>query len=613
MNQLLPSFFYLRVSGKLLIILLLFCLLPLSSLRAQIATWSKLVPVQQSAGRYETSAIASDGAGNVYMTGTFFGSVTFGSTTLRASPYPEPIYYVDSFVAKYNTITDRFEWAKQTGASRDWTSEVYEQPKGIAVRGKTIYLNGTGFGTFDGTSKLNTTRGDNHFYVTKLTDLGADAALVWTQRFGGEELTDRTQLTALAVSGENIYVAGTFSDDVARFGKFSIKNTSFPSLTDGFVVKLTDAGTSGNVVWVQRFGGNAEEEIHALAVANNRIYIAGHFWSRRPSFGTWGTIGHINSGGFGGTREQYLARLTDSVSTGHFTWAQSCPDTDITTLAASDSALFITGNYYGEALFTGMRARGNTTPVLTTSHTALYVAKLRDARIQAELVWARQASGNAGVMPKRLLLHGSDLYLTGVFNSTTCQFGLNALQVVTDARSPSSPYDDIFVAKVVDLGRAGDFTWAQQAGGPQQDEVQGITISGNRVYLAAKVIAPAVFGSYALTSAVRFNDSPVRVLAGLDDNTTVLSAVRSQDLLGLHLYPNPATTRVMVRLPSVVGATSATVTLLDAVGRRVQAHTVALLSKGTQLELSLLGLPAGVYLLRVQAGAASAVRRLSIQ
>ena len=84
----------------------------------------------------------------------------------------------------------------------------------------------------------------------------------------------------------------------------------------------------------------------------------------------------------------------------------------------------------------------------------------------------------------------------------------------------------------------------------------------------------------------------------------VSASIASRALPGLTVYPNPATDRLTVLLPS---AGAATVALRDLTGRLVLAPT-ALAADG-QLRLPA-GLAAGMYLLEVRQGAILAVRRV---
>ncbi|QIX60289.1 T9SS type A sorting domain-containing protein [Hymenobacter sp. BT18] len=77
----------------------------------------------------------------------------------------------------------------------------------------------------------------------------------------------------------------------------------------------------------------------------------------------------------------------------------------------------------------------------------------------------------------------------------------------------------------------------------------------------------------------------------------------------LAVYPNPAHGQATVLLSA--GSKAATLTLHDALGRAVRSAKLP--AGGGAAPVSLTGLPAGVYLLQVQAGAEQATRRLVVE
>ena len=76
------------------------------------------------------------------------------------------------------------------------------------------------------------------------------------------------------------------------------------------------------------------------------------------------------------------------------------------------------------------------------------------------------------------------------------------------------------------------------------------------------------------------------------------------------LFPNPAHGTATIQLPAIPGAPTAPLTLLDALGRTLRTQTV---STNARAELDLTGLAPGLYAVRVQAGAATAMRRLVVE
>ena len=134
------------------------------------------------------------------------------------------------------------------------------------------------------------------------------------------------------------------------------------------------------------------------------------------------------------------------------------------------------------------------------------------------------------------------------------------------------------------------------------------TISG----LLTNVSAFTVVSATTLTFNMPLTPTSVRILVTTPNGTAtsfgifniVTSTRAGQALPGLTVFPNPASNRVTVALPT---AAPATVALRDLAGRVVLAP--AALGADQQLELPA-ALAPGIYLLEVRQGDATAIRRL---
>lgn len=106
-------------------------------------------------------------------------------------------------------------------------------------------------------------------------------------------------------------------------------------------------------------------------------------------------------------------------------------------------------------------------------------------------------------------------------------------------------------------------------------------------------------------------------LLGLPVFLIATPAARAQGrapLDSVSVYPNPAHIRATVAVPSVVGATRAIVTLLDAQGTVVFEQPVSLLDReGGTAEVPLLGRQPGLYRVQVQAGNQRVARSLKVE
>ncbi|WP_082115911.1 choice-of-anchor Q domain-containing protein [Hymenobacter terrenus] len=79
------------------------------------------------------------------------------------------------------------------------------------------------------------------------------------------------------------------------------------------------------------------------------------------------------------------------------------------------------------------------------------------------------------------------------------------------------------------------------------------------------------------------------------------------------LYPNPAYSTFTVVVPAVAGTTQLRADLLNALGQVVRHQDAALSATGARLTMEATGLAAGIYTLRLQAGATTVAKRVILQ
>jgi len=208
--------------------------------------------------------ITTDTFGNVYTTGIFTGTVSFGSITLSTNTKPT------AFVVKQDTDGNVL-WAKKF-ADVNEQEIVYAQAIAIDTQ-NNVYTSGDFYSTadFDGTILTNENNPENNAFLVKQNDSGD---VLWAKKIG--EIGSLNIHKISTDSTDNIYVTGNF------FGTVSIGGNTSTSYTDGelkgFLLKLD---TSGEVVWVKYFG---EDQQHISSTGrdikidnNGNIYVIGSF------------------------------------------------------------------------------------------------------------------------------------------------------------------------------------------------------------------------------------------------------------------------------------------------------------------------------------------------
>jgi hypothetical protein len=344
-----------------------------------------------------------------------------------------------------------------------------------------VYVVGNFLGTVSFGSTSLTSAGGSDAFVAKWNP--ATAAFAWAQRVGGVNLD---AATAVTVAGANVYVAGHFSSSAASFGSQSLASAGG---TDAFVTKLIDAGTTSSFAWTQRAGGTNDDQATGLARTGTNLYVAGSFGSATASFGT-------SSLSNSGAADAFVAKLTDAGASSSFVWAQPAGGTGVDgiwAIAANGADLYVAG-YFNSA----PASFGST--LLSSTGLGNYdgfVAKLTDQGTTGGFAWAQQGGGSGRDEARAIGVNGANVYVAGYF-SGTATFGSSSLT--------SAGGYDVFVAK---LTSTGSYTWAQQAGGTNDDQAQGLAVAGTTVYLAGAFNSPvARFGNIGLMNTSSTPASP---------------------------------------------------------------------------------------------------------
>lgn len=551
-------------------------------MRAQVPAWQSVIGVGPGTSTYsEIDATAVDASGNVYVAGSFNGTIQVGTATLTSAGLDE------IFVAKWSAITRSYVWAMRAGGAD------IDYPTAIAVNGSSVYLVGafnSPLATFGGLTLTNANPVRSaDLFVAKLTDAGSSASFTWAQRAGGSE---SESVDALAVSGSNVYLAGTFASPTLTLGTTTLIDFA---KRDVFVAKLVDNGTTSAFAWAERGGGRDDDEAKGLAVSGNSLYLTGNF-EGSIIFGTSGPS-VTSAGGL----DIFVTKLTDNGSRATYNWVQrgGGPDNDyVRALATNGQNVYVAGEFVGATATFGPTTLANAS---TGRATDGFMAKLVDNIGTGNFEWAQDLGGAGYDQADAIAIRGAHVYVAGTFDSATLPLGTTTL-----VNGGAAGTSDAYVAHLLDTGGAGSFVWGQRAGSVDNDYARTLAMAGTRLYVAGSVRTPASFGSQTLAGA---STVPVAFFATLDDALSLATAT-SGALAGFYFYPNPASGTAIVQVPAVAGNVAATLTVIDAVGCVIR---VALVPSGQAYALNLAGLLPGVYALRVQVGETQATQKLVVQ
>ncbi|GAA4037234.1 hypothetical protein GCM10022409_22720 [Hymenobacter glaciei] len=125
--------------------------------------------------------------------------------------------------------------------------------------------------------------------------------------------------------------------------------------------------------------------------------------------------------------------------------------------------------------------------------------------------------------------------------------------------------------------------------------------------LRAIVPAGATAGPVTITTPRGLLTSNTRFVPG-----SALAATSWRPTAGLQVYPSPGHGQLRVVVPALAGATTGQLSLLNLLGQTVRRQQITLLAGGTQVEFDGAQVPAGAYVLRLQAEGHTETRRVTL-
>lgn len=273
--------------------------------------------------------IAADILGNVYITGSFSGTVDFdpGAGTENLTSIAQS----DIFITKLNASGD-LVWAKNIGGASS------SEGRALAINTPSnIYLTGNFGGTVDfdpgaGTTNL-TSAGNNDVFVLKMNS-GGD--LVWAKNLGGTS-TDQARALTLDADG-NCYVAGHYSGTADFDPGAGTENLTSAGSQDAFIAKLN---TTGDYVWAKSLGGTDNDQALSISVdGTGYVYTSGTF-SGTGDFDPGAGTENLTSNGF---QDAFISKLD---ANGDFVFVKQIGG------SSTDQGIGIDADVFGNVYVTG--------------------------------------------------------------------------------------------------------------------------------------------------------------------------------------------------------------------------------------------------------------------
>ncbi|RAV98516.1 NHL repeat-containing protein [Pseudochryseolinea flava] len=402
------------------------------------------------------SASITDDKGNLYVTGAFNGTASFGKSDLTS------LGGVDAYVAKYNTNGDLIWVVPIAGTQYSYGRALtFDKAGNVCVVGDfngTVNVAGTNLTAF----------GQYNTFIVRVTLAGVLVSAIrdgiGTANSGSSGLTWPRAVTF--DSDGNMYMAGSFYYE-AKFGNLSVIGD--PDM-DGqmFVVKYNP---DGSAAWVQKSSAGANASGIAVSPSSALVYVTGTLYGK-SSFGAT----ELTSKGEGD-----VLLVGYQIENGAVNSAQNFGGT------GGDGATDIAFDQYGQIFlvgyFTGQATFGKYT-LDAGAYNDMFLFRVGNGGYY----WTKQLKGYA--MANDLMINNNGIYVTGWF-SNKVTFGS------TDVTSRGSL--DAFAMKY-SLG--GTVQWYGTAGGTGNDRGESVATDAlGNVFMSGDFQSTIHYGEKNVASA----------------------------------------------------------------------------------------------------------------
>lgn len=195
-------------------------------------------------GGGQTHSVYADASGNVFVTGTYGGSIVFGSTTLTSSVAS------NIFIVKYD-MNGNVIWAKSLGGGRgssirtDVSGNVFVTgsfDSSTITIGSTTLTNAGGYNP----GSAGGGQGDpcTDMFILKCDPTGN---VLWVKSAGG---TGNEYVASVSADPNgNVLIVGTFASSAITFDSITLTNSNSSGLNSNLFITKFDA--NGNAIWAK--------------------------------------------------------------------------------------------------------------------------------------------------------------------------------------------------------------------------------------------------------------------------------------------------------------------------------------------------------------------------
>ena len=448
-------------------------------LTAQTPTWVAKMGSANADLSYFASAV--DNLGNMYVTGTFSGTATFGAFTLTSNGLK------DNFLARLD-CSGSVVWVEKIGSSGDegdWGSVTVDKNNNVYVTGS--HSNSCTFYSSNAANQTLSSAGSQDLYLARYTPAGV---LVWAINAGGGTGKENS-FCVKTDNFNNVLITGYYGYNgvSCTFGGTSY---TCAGVYDLFVEKFNPSGV---FQWVRTAGSFGDDIGVALEIdTNNNVYVTGQHWSTMTIGGTAFTVAHAAAAGWD-------ACIIKFDAAGNYKWSDLLSGNlydGANMMAYSNGKIYLSGCYQGSS-FTLSSTGTSSQTIASAGGYDMYLAQYDTL---GNLQWVNHFGAAGDDIARSVVVTGNKIVWAGNYN--------NSFAVGSGSLS-STGASDIFL---ITTNTAGTVLSTQSYGGTLADEA----------WCLAKDKYSNLYISGTFTGTCNFAGKSLSSYGGTDVFATKLSA-----------------------------------------------------------------------------------------
>lgn len=380
--------------------------------------------------------IATDASNNTYTTGYFTSTANFDSTVISSAGL-EDIFMVKTDSAGY------LKWIKREGGINiDRALSIDADAQGNTV--VTGYFVGTS--NFSGQTIISA--GQQDIFIAKYNSAGN---LLWIKSAGGTG-NDAGNAVSFDKVG-NVIVTGEFS------GSCSFGSNTLISQGGSIDIFTAKYDSNGNQLWAKKGSAKYTDRGTDVSVdTNNNIYVTGMFSD---------TITFDNKYDNPIYNAMFIVKYNSAGVEQWVRWMGSGNVVNMGGISVQNNEVNITGNFIGTLYFFG-----NTSLTTLSSNYSnnIFICKYDS---NGNIIWKHSNGSDNDISAESIAQNSNgEISITGNFKCRLSEFSL----VYGEGVFCSVGYSDTYVSS---YDNAGNWLWARQSGGQNNDFAHAITILKN--------------------------------------------------------------------------------------------------------------------------------------